>query len=371
MQDPTIEQLMAGIQSKKGLTREKLLEKIAFFRNSRSTIDIELNRLSEYAEDYNDVWAAKNTYQFGTTEALQNRTRSQCKRWSEMLELTSPRYKESAAPRGQEQTIYKASYLTKKSYQLDLWGPASYDTLIYDLKDELDFIVDHLEDGEHLCKDVLEREAVIDQDPELKKELFDRQYKAEEERSSETIERYCREGFVNTSSPLYQRMLTFDSLDDFVSDDFHKRTTSQFSDFVITDATVKLKEMEISPIEKRLLGDNFDKICRIRQAVSHFDELLDVKQSGQFDPLGIVQFIRWCVVISSSKRHKDTEHDFYEKYMKPHYKGEHTWPAWPTVFIHRKRVGNEPVQRMLDKQSFDRKFQLICGEKKPPTDSSD
>lgn len=368
MQDPTIEQLIAGIQSKKGLTREKILEKIAFFRNSHSTVDLELNRLAVYAEDYNDLWAAKNTYTFGTTEALQNRTRSQCKRWSEMLELTSPRFKKSAVPPGQEQSVYKASYLTKKSYELDLWGPASYGTLIYELKQELDIIVDHMEDGEHLCKDVMKQEALIDQDPEWKKELFERQYKEEEERSSETIERYSREGFVNTSSPLYQRMLTFENRDDFVSGDFHKRTTAQFSDFVITDATVRLQKMEISPIEKRLLGDDYNKICRVRQAISHADDLLDVKPSGQFNPLDIVQFIRWCDVIPSSKQHKDAEHDFYAKYMVPLYKGEHTWPSWPAVFKHRKLTGDEPAQRQLDAKIFDRKFQLACGDKQSPTD---
>ena len=367
MQDPTIEQLMAGIQSKKGLSREKLLEKIAYFRNSRSTIDIELNRLAVYAEDYNEVWAAKNTYNFGTTEALQNRTKSQCKRWSEMLELTSPRYRASAASPGKEQTVYKASYLTKTSYELDLWGPASYGTLIYELKEELDFIVDHMEDGEHLCKDVIKQEAAIDQDPEYKKELFERQYRAEFERSSETIERYCKEGFVNTSSPLYQRMLTFENRDDFINNDFHKRSSSQFSDFVITDATVKLQEREISPIERRLLGDDFEKICRVRSALEHADELLGVKPGGQFEPLDIIECIRWCDVLPSTKQHKDNEHEFYEKYMKLMYKGTHTWPAWPTVFNHRKSLGDTAVQRRLDAQSFNKKFQLICGNKASTT----
>ena len=107
MQDPTIEQIMAGIQAHKP-TKEQLLEKIRYFRNSRSTIDIELNRLANYSEDYNELWAAKNIYHFGTTEALQNRTKSQCKRWAEMLELTSPRYNQKAVPPGVEQTVFNA-----------------------------------------------------------------------------------------------------------------------------------------------------------------------------------------------------------------------------------------------------------------------
>ena len=47
MQDPTIEQIIAGVQAHKP-TKAQLLEKIKYFRDSRSTIDIELNRLAEY-----------------------------------------------------------------------------------------------------------------------------------------------------------------------------------------------------------------------------------------------------------------------------------------------------------------------------------
>ena len=79
MQNPTIEQLMAGIQARKP-SKEKLLEMIRYFRDSRSTLETELYHLSDYASDYNDKYAAKNSYNFGVTEGLQNRTKSQCKR---------------------------------------------------------------------------------------------------------------------------------------------------------------------------------------------------------------------------------------------------------------------------------------------------
>ncbi len=362
LQDPSIEQLIAGIQQKR-YSREQLLEKIAFFRNSHSTVDIELNRLAVYGENYNDLWAAKNTYNFGTTEALQNRTRSQCMRWSEMLEMTSPRFRKSAVPLGQEQTVYKASYLTKKdSYELDMWGPASYGTLIYDLKEELDFIVSHMEDGEQLCKDVLEREANIDKDPEWKKQLFDKQYREEEERNSDTIERYIQEGFNYTNPPLYEKMLTYDDPSQFINENFHKPSTTQFVDFVVKDSTVKLMKRAISPIEKRLLGDDFEKITRVRLALSHIDELLTTKPNGQFNPQDIVQLIYWSDVLPSTKSRKDSEHEFYEKYIKPAYQGEHTWPVWSTVFSTRKTIGTDNRQRQLDKVSFNAKFLAICSK---------
>jgi hypothetical protein len=361
MQDPTIEQLMAGIQAHRP-TREQLLEKIRYFRNSRSTIDIELNRLADYSEDYNELWAAKNIYHFGTTEALQNRTKSQCKRWAEMLELTSPRFNRKAAPQGVEQSVYKASYLTKKPLELDIWGPASYGTIIYDLKEELDYIISHLEDGEQLCKDTLAREEEIDSDPEQKKQLYERQYREEEERNQETIDEYCNDGNISDRNTLYQKMLEYDDRNDFINDNFHGPSTSQFSRFVVVDATMNALKRNVSPVARRLLGNDINKILQVNHAIDHLDQLLDVKPGGQFDPVSIVQCIRWCGILPSTKKRRDNERVFYEEYLMPNYPGTHTWPAWNTVFTRRKTMGNEEHQIKLDAASFDKKFREVCGK---------
>lgn len=359
MQDPTIEQIIAGVQAHKP-TKAQLLEKIKYFRDSRSTIDIELNRLAEYSEDYNKLWAAKNIYHFGTTEALHNRTKSQCKRWSDMLELTSPRYNKNAVPEGVEQTVFKASYLTKKTYELDIWGPASYGTIIYDLKEELDFIVSHLGEGEQLCKDTIAREQEIDNDPEQKKQLYERQYREEEERNQETIDDYCNGGNISDRNVLYQKMLEYDDHNDFINDYFHGPSTSQFSRFVVVDSTMKALQRNVSPKARRLLGNDINKIMRIDHAIDHLDQLLDVKPSGQFEPLSIVQCIRWCEVLPSTRKHRDNERIFYEEYLKSNYHGTHTWPAWNTVFTHRQSMGDDEHQRKLDAASFDKKFKDIC-----------
>ncbi len=361
MQDPTIEQLMAGIQAHRP-TREQLLEKIRYFRNSRSTIDIELNRLADYSEDYNELWAAKNIYHFGTTEALQNRTKSQCKRWAEMLELTSPRFNRKAAPQGVEQSVYKASYLTKKPLELDIWGPASYGTIIYDLKEELDFIISHLEDGEQLCKDTLAREEEIDNDPDQKKQLYERQYREEEERNQETIEEYCNDGNISDRNTLYQKMLEYDDRNDFINDNFHGPTTSQFSRFVVVDSTMNALNRNVSPVARRLLGNDINKIMQVNHAIEHLDQLLDIKSGGQFNPVSIVQCIRWCEVLPSALSHRDNERVFYEDYLKPSYHGTHKWPAWTTVFTNRKSMGDDEHQIKLDAASFDKKYKEVCGK---------
>lgn len=124
-QDPTIEQVMIGIQSNK-TKRKQLLEAIRYFRDSHSTLDMELDRYAEYTSDYNDKYAVSHQYNLGTTQALMNRTQSQNKRWREMLKITAPRYNKKTKPEGVEQSLYEASYLTHNNqpYEADLWGPA-------------------------------------------------------------------------------------------------------------------------------------------------------------------------------------------------------------------------------------------------------
>ena len=66
-QEPTIEMLMAGIQSRK-TTAEQLLKITGEMRSSHTLLDKELYRLGTLSRDYNEKWAPKKTYQYGVTE---------------------------------------------------------------------------------------------------------------------------------------------------------------------------------------------------------------------------------------------------------------------------------------------------------------
>jgi hypothetical protein len=221
-----------------------------------------------------------------------------------------------------------------------------------------------MEDGEHMCQDVMAQEEEINSDPNRKKLLYEKQYREEEERNQESIDDYCREGNICADNPLYKRMLDYETRDEFINDNFHGPSTSQFARYVIVDSTLKSLQTDITPLEKRLLGFDFEKVLRVRRAIENLDTLLEVKKSGQFESLAIVQFIRWCDILPSTKSHHDNEHDFYEKYLKPGYNGHHTWPAWNTVFTNRKAVGYDELQRRLDAASFERKYKEVCGVEK-------
>ena len=50
----------------------------------------------------------------------------------------------------------------------------------------------------------------------------------------------------------------------------------------------------------------------------------------------------------------------YDKYLKPNYKGYHTWPAWNTVFTHRKTIGDDEHLYKMDVAAFEKKYKEVC-----------
>jgi hypothetical protein len=356
-QDPNIDRLIAGIQKKKA-KKEEILKLTGELRNSHTLLDTELLRLGNFTEDYNSVWATKNTFNLKTTEQLQNRTRSQVSRWMKLLRITSPRYKNTGKNSEEPQSIINASYLTYRPYELDMWGPASYGTLVTDLYKEMEVIVNHLDEGEQLCRETLAREEEINNDPEWKENLYDEQYKSVEEKCRDIIEKRYHSGEIDTSNPLLKDMMNHPSEQHFKWADFHKRPDIQFNDFVVTLSTLRLQENEIIPKEHELWDENFDKIKDVRFAIMYADELLVVKKSGKFDKFSILEMMKWCDINISSCKHKDSEHVLFD-YIKETYKGTHGWPGWSNIFELNKQV-KESVKECMDyATNFERKLNRL------------
>lgn len=333
----TIERLIAGIQCKK-TKPEDLLELIAYFRNRHSMEDAELYRLGYASTDYNKLWATNNNRCYNKTEMMLNKRQTQYKSWRKMLKITSPRYKPKPNEADKPQSIYEASFLTYRPYELDIWGPASYGTLIYDLKEELDIIVSHMQDGRELCNDMMEEEAKIDKDPERKEQLFWDQYRTIAERNQDTIEFHVSKGIVNTDNPVYKKMLTYpDTITDLAHNEFHYCSVTQMSDFVITYSTLAQQQNIITTTESCLLGINFEIIKILRFAADHADEILSVRGT-KFDKVDTLYLIKWINPLKSTKPHLDNERILFE-YIKGRYKGTNKWCGWSTIFGLRNQLG--------------------------------
>ena len=298
----TIERLIAGIQCKR-TKPEKLMELTQHFRNRQSIEEKELYRLGDMSVGYNRKWATNHNRCFGTEGIMLTKRQSQYKSWREMLKFTSPRYNEK-----EPDSIYTASFLTRRPYEQDLWGPASYGRLVYDLWEVMDNTINRMEDGRQLCDDMVTEENEIDQDPERKEELFWEQYNKEAERNRDTIELHAQKGIVDTEHPEYKKMLSYpDTITGYARNDFHKRQETGFTGFVVVNETLNLQNNNITYTESKLFGRNIKRINVVRFAVDHLEELLSM--NGQrFEKVDTMCLIKWCHVRKSGNR-KDNEHE--------------------------------------------------------------
>ena len=353
MQDPTIDMLIAGIQSKR-TTKEQILNITGNLRNSHTLLDKELLHLGDFSKDYNSKWATKKTYTYGVTEELQTKSQSQLKRWHDILKLTSPRCP-SKTTTSIQPSLYTASYLTHRPYELDMWGPASYGTLIYDLYDEVNILIDHLEDGKQMCQGVMQHEKEIDQYPEWKEELHDRQFQQIKEQNQDVIKKRYEERRIDTDNRLYKEMVASNSRLDFKSNGFHKYHEQEYVDYVVTLSVLSLQKNNITPTEHQLFGDDFERIKLFRFILCHLDEILEVKENGKFDKYSTLELIKWCDVKESPQRHEDNERILFV-HIKDNYHGCHSWYGWTSIFELNQTVKVSEKECMDYSTRFERKL---------------
>lgn len=331
----TIERLIAGIQCKR-TKPEKLMELTQHFRNRQSIEEKEIYRLGEWSADYNSKWATNHNGCFGKEGVMLTKRQSQYKSWREMLKLACPRYKPTPRDVEEPQSIYKASFLTYRPYEKDMWGPASYGRLVQDLWDAMSNTINNMEDGRHLCDDMVTEEKEIDKDPERKEELFWEQYNKEAERNRDIIELHAQKGIVDTEHPEYKKMLSYpNTITGYARNDFHKPSETSFSGFVVNNEALNLQNNNITYIEGKLFGRDLERIELVRFAVDHLDELLDVK-GQRFEKVDTMYFIKWCHVKKSKKR-KDNEHELLN-YIIGRRSSHIRFYGWPSLFELRKQM---------------------------------
>lgn len=332
----TIERLIAAIQYKR-LNPEKVMDLTQHFRNRQSIEEKELYRLGVMSSGYNRKWATNHNRCFGNEQMILDKRQSQYKSWREMLKFAMPRYKSTLHDSDDSQSIYQKSFLTHHPYEMDMWGPASYGRLVQDLWNTIDTTIQHMDEGKELCDDMIKEENEIDNNPERKEEIFWDQYNKEAERNRSTIELHVQKGFVDTENPEYKRMLSYsNTYTGYATADFHKRTETGFSGFVITNETLAIQNDEITYIESELFGRNIPRIKRVRFLIEHLEELLSLK-GQRFNKVDTMSFIKWCHVNKSQNR-KDNEHELF-KYIKGRRTGPLRFYGWSSLFGLRKQMG--------------------------------
>lgn len=329
----TIDRLIAAVSNKR-LKPDKLMDLTQHFRKRLSVEEKELYRLGEMSLGYNRKWATNHNRCFDNAQIVLDKRQSQYKSWREILKFTTPRYKSAPFDAENPQSTYQKSFLTHQPYERDMWGPASYGRLVQDLWDTIETTIQHMGEGKELCNDMIAKESEIDNDPKLKEELFWDQYDTEAERNKDVIELYVRNGNVDTENPEYQRMLSFtDTYTGFAVADFHKRTETGFSGFVVVNETLARQNQKITHIESMLFGRKFERIERVRFLIDHLEELLSVK-GQRFDKVDTMTFIKWCHVKKIEKRN-DNERVLFN-YIVARRNEPLRFYSWSTLFGLRK-----------------------------------
>jgi len=353
LQNPTIERLIAGIQSKR-TSKEQILDLTGDLRNSHTLLDKNLFQMNENTDNYNGKWAPEIIYEFGVLEKLLSEMRSMMKRWVKVLNITTPRYRDRYA-NITEQSVFSESYLTDRPYEQDMWGPASYGTLVYDLYGEMMVVVDHLTQGMQKCKDYLHQEQEINKDPKWKIELYNRQFKKIEYQCYLVIEKFYQLGIVNTDNRLYRDMMSSSNQQDFISNNFHLYTEQEYTEYVVTMSTLSLQNNHITPIEHELWDDNFPKIKLVRFAIENLDEIMCVKGNGKFDKFETLEFLKWCDVVKSPQSHKDSERKLFN-YVVTSYHGNRKWYSWSALFETNKILKESVTDCIKYSTQFERKL---------------
>ena len=353
---PTIDDLIAGIQSKK-TKPEQILDVTKELRDSHSLLDKSLYRLGEVSQNYNGSWAPRKLYDYGLSEQCLTKSQSILKRWLSLLKITTPRYN-SRSSNATEQSYYTASYLTKRPYELDMWGPASYGTLMYDLYEEMNVVLEHLEDGKQLCLNVKQKEDEINQNPEWKEQLHDEQFNKIAEMNRDLIGKRYQQGKVDTSNRIYQQMASSKSKTEFKSNGYHKYPEHECVEYVVTASTLMLQQNDISPDEHQLWGDDFGKIKLVRYALANLDVLLKVDKKGKFDKCETLELIKWCEVKESQKTHEDSERVLFE-HIKASYTGNYSWYGWTSIFALNQMVKESVQETISYSTQFERKLNRL------------
>lgn len=354
------ERFVAGIQCKNP-DRKKIIKKTADLRKSRNILEPELIRLAEFAQTFNKKWATKNNKAFDSASIMLKKIHSTHKRWREVLKMCTPRFNQNAYRKDNIPSIYRASILTFRSYVPDAFGLQSYDYYVDELYDEVTRLLIDLVQGLRLCFSVMRDEEAISQNKEWIKEIFNDCYDLTVESSRDTIEKMLQLEIIDTNNPVYQKMLQYDNRDEFIREQFHKFSESQFNDFVIIDVVMKLKKNNITKEELQLWGEDYETIKRVRYALAHLHKLSKMDKNNTFRSKSLLEFIVWCrpkidrFNIEEGKRKIDIDHLIYDYLNKTKPTG-FVFVKWNSVFTERLKCIGRKENFQLKADSFEIRF---------------
>lgn len=309
---------------------EDIIEFLEDVKSIRERFKKERRHISKFAESYNSSFATDNNECFSVVFQF-------CTLLKETLKNSMAIFKEFCKRKSHNQ-IHKDGKIVKLYVHTHSELGARYTQLLIPFEDDesippllrrlsnllMEFFAE-IVDVIGICKEVMIEETMILRDyPRLKKIYDDT---IEELKSFGNTMLYCPDSIDKIEDPMTREMLQTetDKWNEILFKYFHKKTRGEFVDHLLLYNAFKAKfKNKPTDLEKKIWGNNWGIISKVRLAIKYFDEMNPKgsinNKAGKYRLKGkvVAMLMRWCG-ITDKHRNKG----IFMKYFNETYKGEY------------------------------------------------
>ncbi len=297
----------------------------AHVREHRGMLEKEIASLKKFAVDFNRQYATNNNQCFDTARQLFYRIRSGVAETKKLYKrFCSIRRGRGPLREGVEQrpSVFRHSMLATSLQSPRIFGLEGYDESVGRLCQEMEQFFTRLLCGLMLCRDVLQREAIIRHDFTLAKDIYDTCCQKEVSHSRGMMAILAQVKPDNDDLTL--RKIRARSIQDFVCQGFHTVDRDCFQRHALIQVINEGQRNGLTEMESLLWNNNQPFVMKVRAAMAHFDALSPKgykdgstgrhKLSAKY----VAMFMQWCNITGSGK-----EKQFVEDYFNKEYRGKY------------------------------------------------
>ena len=203
-------------------------------RSYQARMNMEARALMKFSESFIQEFATDNNKCFTEAQRYFNRIRSTLCALKKVFQKTTPRSMAQLPEGAKQPTVFDRSPLSYGACVIDMYGLASYDEVVQQLYHELETLLTTATATLALCHQMIENEAVIRQDVQLLKSIY--------QNSCQQLLSGMRD-YADLMDPLQvpeteldRRKAKARSMDDFLKSEYHNVAKKEFRQFVWLEA---------------------------------------------------------------------------------------------------------------------------------------
>lgn len=282
---------------------EMYIEKMAMeVADYRGRLESEYKRLQAYAEVFNKEFATMNNKCYSSALTMLYRLRSGISEAKRLVKKHCPRARKESifhAIGNKPVSAFEYSRISASSYQLELFRFEGYPECVSLLYQEMEEFFLLMVRCMQLCKQVLADEKRIKFDNKYCKYLYE-QFK--EKVMMEIFDIVMMiplesEELSERSNPAIASRSKYADDEAWAPIGFHSFTKTEVKQLVIKQVLEEQSANDLTTPEKCIFGHDKEKVCKYRQIIEHFDDLLPEGYSRKNLPAKYIQmFFRYVGV---------------------------------------------------------------------------